>query len=173
MDREKLSRQGVKDWLSQHGISFREILHPPVPTAIEAAMYWGPYDCTFCKNLFFRDHRGKQHYLALIDHRKNLSIRELEQRLRRGKLSLASDWRLEKYLGLSPGSVSPFGLLNDLSNHVILFLDQELADASCLGFHPNDNTATLMVPAEGFRKFLGLCGNPYEYLELTGGGEDG
>jgi Ala-tRNA(Pro) deacylase len=159
-------RQHVHEWLKRNGIRYLEIIHPPVPTATEAAVYWKGYECTFCKNLFFRDHRGKQHYLALVEHHKDLNIRDLELRIRRGKLSLASGWRLEKYLGVQAGSVSPLGLINDTENHVILLIDKALENSDCLGFHPNDNTSTLMIPGEDFRMFLDICGNPYEYLEL-------
>ncbi len=71
-----------------------------------------------------------------------------------------------KYLGLSPGSVSLFGLINDTENHVHLFLDKNLAKADHLSFHPNDNTASLVITAEGFRHFLARCGNSHEFIDL-------
>ena len=73
---------------------------------------------------------------------------------------------MERYLGLRPGSVSPFGLINDTGNHVHLFIDANLRDAPTLAFHPNDNRATVVISNGGFAKFLAAVGNSYEYLEL-------
>ncbi len=160
-------REHVLRFLLELRIPWKEIRHPPVPTAPDAARYWEGHDCTFCKNLFFRDHRGKQHFLALVEHTRALNIHDLEQRLKRGKMTLASGWRLEKYLGVQPGSVSPFGLINDTENHVILLIDKSLQEAHCLGFHPNDNTSTLMISGPDFHRFLVACGNPWEFLELS------
>jgi Ala-tRNA(Pro) deacylase len=73
---------------------------------------------------------------------------------------------LFKYLGVTPGSVSLFGLINDESDHVIVFLDESLKDAEHLSFHPNNNTASLVITGEGFHKFLKWSGNRFEFLEL-------
>ena len=73
---------------------------------------------------------------------------------------------MERWLGLRPGSVSPFGLVNDEENHVHLFLDANLLKQSSLSFHPNDNTATLVISQEMFQKYLDAVGNTYEYIEL-------
>jgi Ala-tRNA(Pro) deacylase len=141
--------------------------HPPVPT-IEAAMkYWYRIKSTHCKNLFFRNHKGNRHYLVILEHSNRLAIHELEQRLRQGKLSLGSEKRLMKYLGLTPGSVSPFGLINDQDNHVHVFLDQTLQSAEKLSFHPNINTASLIISYHDFIKFLEWSGNTWEFIDLT------
>ena len=83
-----------------------------------------------------------------------------------GKLSFASEKRMEKYLGLSPGSVSVFGLINDLDNHVYVFIDKNLMENEHISFHPNDNRATFVIKLLDFKKYLQLTGNAYEWLEL-------
>ena len=70
------------------------------------------------------------------------------------------------WLGLQPGSVSPFGLINDPANHVHLFLDAQLQHYPALSFHPNDNRATVVIPREEFLRYLTEVGNSYEFLEL-------
>ena len=105
---------------------------------------------------------SQSEYEALSEY----SIHDLEQRLRQGKLSFASEQRMEKWLGLKPGSVSPFGLVNDVENHVHLFLDANLQKESSLSFHPNDNTGTVVISQEMFQKYLQEVGNTYEYIEL-------
>ena len=160
-------RQVVFDYLDRLGISYECYDHPAAPTIGIAREYWKQIPhARHCKNLFFRNHKGDRHYLVVFDCDHDLAIHDLERRLRQGKLSFASERRMERYLGLKPGSVSPFGLINDTQNHVHLFLDRNLQDAPWLAFHPNDNTASLVVGREGFRRYLEACGNSYEYIEL-------
>ena len=118
------------------------------------------------KNIFLRNHKGNKHYLVILHYKQQLVIRDLEQRLKQGKISFASDKRLEKYPGLKAGSVSPFGLINDEDNHVHLFIDKELKKAKHLSFHPNINTASLIISFDDFIKFLDNSGNSYEFIEL-------
>ncbi len=159
-------RQKVYDFLSGSDIAYECYDHPEAPTVEIARLHWRQDGSTHCKNLFFRNHKGNRHYLVVFDSGQNLAIHDLEKRLRQGKLSFASEQRMERYLGLRPGSVSPFGLINDGENHIHLFLDENLQDAPALSFHPNDNTATVVVSQADFRRYLDLVGNSYEWLEL-------
>ena len=147
--------------------------HPPVPTVEDALPYWSRIEATHCKNLFFRNHKGNRHYLVILKHEYHLNIRDLEQRLKQGKISFASPERMERYLGLSGGSVSVFGLINDHQNHVHLFLDKELQSAQKISFHPNENTATLVLSFESFLRFLDWTGNSYEFITLYEPGSTG
>ncbi|HPF94099.1 MAG TPA: prolyl-tRNA synthetase associated domain-containing protein [Tenuifilaceae bacterium] len=152
--------------LQSLGISFTYHEHPPVPTVEEASKYWEGINSAHCKNLFFRNHKGNKHYLVVFDYRQTLAIKDLEQRLRQGKLTFASPKRMRKYLGLEPGSVSPFGLIHDTENHVHLFIDKNLRNAKHISFHPNLNTASLVLPIDGFMQYLSHVGNTYEFIEL-------
>ncbi len=143
-------------------IAYDYIEHPPVPTVEEAMKYWSGIDSGHCKNIFFRNHKGDRHYLVILHHSSKLNIKELEQKLRQGKLSFASDRRLMQYLGLTPGSVSPFGLINDHTHHVHLFIEKSLLDFERLSFHPNTNTASLIIPRDGLFRLLEHTGNSYE-----------
>lgn len=156
----------VYQTLNELGITFEYYEHPPAPTVEVARLYWKDLEAQHCKNLFFRNHKGTRHYLVILDFAYQLQIKDLEQRLKQGKLTFASDWRLYKYLKVKPGSVSPFGLLHDTENHVHVFIDQNLRSAEKISFHPNDNTASLVIPFEGFMKFLNYVGNTYEFLQL-------
>ena len=140
--------------------------HPPAPTIEEARKYWKDIEATHCKNLFFRNHKGNRHYLVIIEHTKDLSIHDLEKRLKQGKLTFASDQRMMKYLGLSPGSVSPFGLINDSMHHVHVFLDENLERSARISFHPCINTASLVLSYPDFKRFLAWTGNSFEFLKM-------
>lgn len=152
--------------LEELGIDYQYYEHPPAPTIEEAVKYWKDLDATHCKNLFFRNHKGNRHYLVILDHRQELNIRDLEQRLRQGKLTFASPKRMMKYLGITPGSVSPLALIHDEEKHVHVFLDERLKESSTISFHPCINTASLVISWEDFLKFLHHQGNSYEYVKM-------
>ena len=154
------------DLLKELDIPFDYYEHPPVATIEEARKYWKDIDATHCKNLFFRNHKGDRHYLVIIEHSQNLRIHDLEKRLNQGKLSFASDQRMMKYLGVTPGSVTPFGLINDRENKVHVFIDENLKKAPKISFHPCINTASIVIPYSGLVKFLEFTGQGFEYLQL-------
>lgn len=160
------NKEKVLQVLKDLDISYEMIEHPPVPTIEEAMRYWEQIDATHCKNLFFRNHKGNRHYLVILRADRELNIRDLEQKLKQGKISFASPKRMQKYLGLEGGSVSLFGIINDNENHVHLFLDAALEHAEKISFHPNDNTASLIISNDSFHRFLQWSGNGYEFLQL-------
>lgn len=152
--------------LNQLNISFEYFEHPAVPTIEEAMKYWKSLDAQHCKNIFFRNHKGNRHYLVILDCNKILEIRDLEQRLKQGKLSFASSERLMKHLGLTAGSVTPFGLINNHKHDVHIFIDTQLQKAEKISFHPNTNMASLSIAFNDFIKFLDWTGNVYEFVQL-------
>ena len=172
MTREEI----VFNYLQAHDIPYTVYHHPEGKTIEEAKRWWRDDGSVHCKNLFFRNHKGNRHYLVCFNCDHDLDIRYLEHRLKVslisqglpscGKLSFASPERMMKYLGLEPGSVSPFGLINDTENHVHLFLDDELRNATTLSFHPNDCRGTVVIKREDFERYLTIVGNTYEYLQL-------
>jgi Ala-tRNA(Pro) deacylase len=147
-------------------IEFEYHEHPPLATIEAAKIYWKNYNSGRCKNIFFRNHKGDKHYLVILEHLRQLNINDLEKRLKQGKLSFASDQRLKKYLGVEPGSVSPFGIINDTEKHVHLFIDEKLKEFERLAFHPNVNTASLVISKSDFLKFLEYSGNTFEFIRL-------
>lgn len=147
-------------------IPFKYLEHEPIPTVEAALAIRGPIEGVFCKNLFFRNHKGDKHYLVCFDHTKQLPVKDLELKLKQGKLSFASEQRMEKYLGLKPGSVSAFGLINDEDKHVKLFLDSSLKVSKYVSFHPNDNRATLIVSFADLMKFLNHLNVNYEFIAI-------
>jgi len=152
--------------LKEIDIPYTYYEHPPVETVEQLDVFAENWDTTRCKNLFFRNHKGNKHYLVILRHDRSLRIKELEGLLKQGKISFASDWRLEKYLGQKRGGVSPFGLINDDENHVFVFVDETLLEADYLTFHPNTNEASLKIKAKDLVRFLDYSGNGYEFIEL-------
>lgn len=152
--------------LNKLQIDFKYLEHPPAPTIEIARQYWAGHDAQHCKNLFFRNHKGNKHYLVILDCNSNMDIHTIEKSLGQGKLSFASEKRMTKYLGVTPGSVTPFGLINDTEHHVHLFLDKNLQKTTHISFHPCINTASLIIKYEDFIRFLDYTTNTYEWMEL-------
>ena len=148
------------------GIPFEYYEHPEAPTIEIAAQYYRGEGTTLCKNLFFRNHKGNRHYLVIMNSTKAMDIHAIEHMLHQGKLSFASPERMMRYLGVRPGSVSLFTLINDTNHEVTLFVDKELLKADKVSFHPNDNTASLVISKEDMLRFIEYIGNPYEFLDL-------
>ncbi len=161
------NRMKVFELLKQLDIPYEVYEHPPLDTIEIALKYWKDIDAMHCKNLFFRNHKGNRHYLVIIKDTTPFNLRSLEKKLKQGKLSFGSEKRLTKYLGVKPGSVSPFGLINDEEHHVHLFLDKQLQTADKISFHPNDNTASLVLSYKDFIRYLEHMGNTYEFIDPT------
>jgi len=164
MDREA-NRKKVQEFLKKLDISYELYEHPPLYTIEIALKYWKNIEAMHCKNLFFRNHKGNKHYLVIIKDTTPFDIHKLEKKLKQGKLTFGSERRLMKHLGVKPGSVSPFGLINDAEHHVSLFLDKQLKTAEKISFHPNDNTVSLVIKYVDFIKFLDFLGNTYEFID--------
>jgi Ala-tRNA(Pro) deacylase len=142
------------------GIPFERHQHPPVFTVAEALEHWAGIDAVHCKNLFLRNKKGDRHFLIVAAHSTSVDIGAVAARIGEGRLSFASAERLLAHLGLTPGAVSPFGLINDQSGSVRVLLDGTLRTAARVGFHPNVNTATIVLTFADFERFLAARGNP-------------
>jgi Ala-tRNA(Pro) deacylase len=152
--------------LRELAIAYERHEHPPVATVEAAEQYWSGIDSTHCKNLFLRNQKGNRHYLVILESRKKADLRKVADQIGDGKLSFASPERLMTHLGLTPGSVSPFGLINDAAHSVRVVLDRDLKSASRLSFHPNINTVTFVVSAADFARFLESCGHIVQHVSV-------
>ncbi|MBR1515217.1 MAG: prolyl-tRNA synthetase associated domain-containing protein [Paludibacteraceae bacterium] len=181
MDKELIiseRQEKVLRYLEEHNIPYSTYNHPEGKTIEEAKRWWKEDGSIHCKNIFMRNHKGNQHYLICFPCDDDLSIHDIEHWLKAvlvaqgqpapGKLSFASPERMMRYLGLEPGSVSPFGLINDTDHHVILYLDSRLKDATSLSFHPNDCRGTVVISQEAFQQYLSIVGNKVEYIQTQG-----
>lgn len=163
MNRED-NRKKVLDFLESMDIKYEIHEHPPLDTIDIALEFWKNIDSMHFKNLFFRNHKGNKHFLVIIKDTTPFDIHALEKKLKQGKLSFASEKRMVKHLGLLPGSVSPFGLINDTEHHVHLFIDEQMKEARRVSFHPNENTASVVISFDDFQRYLKKMGNTVEYI---------
>lgn len=157
----------VVERLNELGIAFERYEHPAIATAEEGEVHWAGIDAVHCKNLFLRNQKGTRHYLVILAATKRADLRAVADQVGDGKLSFASADRLMKYLGVTPGSVSPFGLIHDHNQHVRVYLDRELKLVPRISFHPNINTATLVLSFGDFERFLHACDNVVRHIDVS------
>lgn len=159
-------KQTVLDKLNAMGISFELIEHPAVYTIEEMERLNLSRYGHVCKNLFLRDAKGKRHILVTMAGDKRADLNRLSQQLETTKLGFASAERLEKYLGLHKGEVTPLGVLNDADAVVEVVFDSSLKNYDLLGVHPNDNTATVWLHLEDLERIVKENGNSLQFLDF-------
>lgn len=118
------------------------------------------------KQLLMRDKRKKHYVLAIVMHDKTVDTKKLGEVLDTGRLSFASPPDLLRLLGVTPGSVTPFGLLFDMEHAVRVVIDEDAWAIGKFRFHPLVNTATLVIDCAGFEKFLKGTGHAFEVMAI-------
>jgi len=152
--------------LQELDIQYTHHEHPPIYTIEDSKEHWSTVDGMHCKNLFLRDNKGRKHYLLCAEANKQIDLKALSASMGE-RLGFASPKRLMKYLGIKPGAVSPFGLINDLDNEVQVMLDVEIQSADIVNFHPNVNTVTLGISSADLERYIKHCGNDFSYVDLV------
>ncbi len=158
--------KSVYDILSDLNISYVKHDHPAVFTVAESEAYDVQFEGVKTKNLFLTNKTGDAYYLLVVDAKTRVDVKKVTAFVNEQKLSFASPEKLFDYLELTPGSVSPFGLINDQEKVVTVLIDKSLMTHDKIGFHPNENTATLIITTSDFKKFLDATGNKVFYLEV-------
>ncbi len=162
------AEEKVLNALDELKIEYKIIHHEPVHT-IEDMDALGIFtDGEVCKNLFLRNANGKTHYVVSMMKNKHPDIQnDIRGQLGCSRLSFGSDERLMKHLGLLPGAVSPFGIINDDDADVNVVLDSDLKTYDGLiGFHPNDNSAFLWLKFSDLMKFIKSRGNDVYFINI-------
>ncbi|MFH1053910.1 MAG: prolyl-tRNA synthetase associated domain-containing protein [Candidatus Woesearchaeota archaeon] len=155
----------VKGFLNKNRIDFKLYEHPPVYTCEEAEKYTKDLRGSHLKNLFLKDSKSKRFFLVVMRADKKLNMDNLSEKLGE-KIKFANEQDLMMLLGLSPGSVSFFGLLNDYGKKVELVIEKDVWEADFVSFHPNINTETLEFDKQGFHKLVEMFGNKCHVFEL-------
>ena len=160
------NRENILEKLKNLEIAFELVEHAPAFTMDEYnALGFNPND-EICKNLFLRDYKGTRHMLVVLKGSKHADLGLIRDEVDSSKLSFASDERLAKYLDVKKGSVSPLGLINDETGAVEVCFDEDLKDAARLGFHPNDNTATVFLSFQDVQKYIESTGHTVRFIKV-------
>lgn len=157
----------VYDTLQKLGISYEYYESPRDFSSEDDGAFWEKIGATRCKNLFLRNHKGNRHFLLIADFYKDIKIKNLEDKFKKGKISFASQKRIDKWIKSEIGAISVFSLLNDTNNHVEVFIDNSLIDKHYLTFLPNERNALIKISNDDFVKILNFSGNFYEFMDLS------
>jgi Ala-tRNA(Pro) deacylase len=151
----KTHEQKLYDILDDMSISYKKIEHPAFASCDASGDFYKNNDMGMdCKNIFLRNRRGKKHYIIVLRADKNLNIPHLAEFLEENKkMGFASEERLDKFLSLKPGSVTPFGLISENAKDIPIVVDKDVLECEYIHFHPFRNTASLKITIQDFIKF--------------------
>lgn len=160
-------RQAALDKLDVLGISYDLVEHPAAFTVGDMETLEIDNQDKIPKNLFLRDDKKKRYILFVISKDRRVNLKELSSTINSRPLSFASEEDLRGHLGLSKGSVTPLGILNDESHQVEVMVDASLLSHEYIGVHPNDNTATVFIKLQDLERVITGHGNKYEYIDIN------
>jgi Ala-tRNA(Pro) deacylase len=139
--------------------------HPPLMTVDDSKRLRGDLPGGHCKSLFLKDKKDRYWLVVVLEDRK-VDIKALKKALGAARLSFASPERLWRVLGVRPGSVTPFALINDRERRVQVFLDAAMLRQSLLNYHPLVNTLTTAIRPADLVRFIEACGHRPATLNL-------
>jgi len=151
--------------LTQADIEYTNHEHPAVFTVEEADLHHEGIDGVHSKNLFFKD-KKKNLFLVVTLSDKPIKIKEMAKKIGAKSPSFGKPDLLTEVLGVIPGAVTPFAVVNDEENRVKVILDKEMMENELLNFHPLENTATTTITAKDLVKFMEHCKQDFEIIRL-------
>ena len=160
-----MNKQDIYEYLKASGINFEVTEHEAVFTMEELAKIPMAHPEAEAKNLFVRDDKKQHYYLITVPGEKRVDLKEFQKQNGLRKLSFGSADDLLALLALTPGGVTPLGLLNDPDHRVELYLDQSF-QGQLISVHPNENTATLCLKADDLVQLLTKQGSIVHWVEV-------
>lgn len=160
---EPETTQGLLERLAALGIAQRTVSHPPLYTVAESKELRGQLPGLHIKNLFLRNKKGAMWLVTCLEDRE-VDLKWLGEALEAGRFSFGSPERLMSYLGVSPGAVTPFAVVNDKGGEVAMVLDSALVCPDPVNAHPLVNDRTTAVSGTDLVRFLEALGHPPRLL---------
>jgi len=163
------TRQELFTTLDDLGIAATTVTHPPLFTVAQSQELRGGIEGEHTKNLFLKDKKGR-YFLVTIEENSEVDLKTIHQRIgATGRVTFGKPEALLEMLGVEPGSVTPFGLINDMELRVTFVLDAALADAAIVNCHPLANDATTAISGSDLLKFADASGHPPMLLNMAPG----
>lgn len=160
-----MKKEDIYNLLKEKGIWHEITEHGEVFTMEDLMKLDLPYPDRDAKNVFLRDEKKKNYYLVTLIGDKRLDIKKFQEDYQTKRLSFVSENDLMRVLGLIPGSVTPFGLLNDSEAMVKFYIDKDFVDG-IIGVHPNDNTATVWLNTRDLINIIKEHGNSVTEIKI-------
>jgi Ala-tRNA(Pro) deacylase len=155
-------------YLDSLGIAHKTVTHPPVFTVGEARELRGAVDGSHTKNLFLRDKKGTVFLVVALENAA-IELKSLHRRLgATGRFSFGTPELMWELIGVEPGSVTPFSVINDKAGRVTVVLDAAMMEHDVLNYHPLVNTGTTTISRDGLLKFLGATGHTPRIEAVSG-----
>ena len=151
--------------LTQIGIEYTNHEHPAVFTVEQADQHHKGIEGVHSKNLFFKD-KKKNLFLVVTLSDKPIIIKEVAKKIGAKSPSFGKPDLLAEVLGVIPGAVTPFAVINDKNHAVKVILDEEMMENELLHFHPLENTATTTIASKDLVKFMEYCNQEVEIIRL-------
>ena len=161
-----MNKKETLQYLDQLGIEYEIVEHQTVFNMAEMEEISLPHPESDAKNLFVRDDKKRKYYLLTVKGYKRVNLAEFRKQNDTRRLSFASSADLKEKLDLTPGSVTPLGLLNDQKHEVSFYLDEYFTDQPRIAVHPNDNTATIWLNPQDLLAVVKKQGNPIKVVEM-------
>ena len=145
----------VLNYLDSIGVSYELLRHEAVVTTEESRAIVHVDDCASCKSLYVKDKKSDNYYMVVLPFDKRANMRGLASYVGCAKFEFATEEKLFEDLQVHRGSVSPYAFLNEKPTYSAkLLIDVEVWNANKVKFHPCDNTATVIVSLDDFKKFI-------------------
>jgi len=151
--------------LEELGISYDLHHHEAVYTVEESEKLDRDIPGAHCRNLFLRD-KKKRNFLLVLQNETDVDMKKLPDIIGADRLSFGSADRLWQYLGVRPGSVCPFAIINDADKDVKILLDKDMMEADVVNYHPLLNTMTVSLSPQDLIKFIQSCGHEPHIVDL-------
>lgn len=158
----------IYKFLNDHKIAYERHDHPPVYTVEDVHRLVPPLPAAKTKSLFLRDAKGLRHFLVIVKGEKRVNLKALPELLNSSRLRFGSRERLKKHLGVDPGSVSLFAVVNDVDKTVELIIDRDLWKSDAFQFHPLVNTSTLVISRDNIKQLLDKTGHSAQIMDVPG-----
>ncbi len=158
--------QNPEQFLQDNKIDYILHEHPAVYTCEEAEKYCSDIPGLATKNLFLKNQKKNRYFLIVLAASKRADLKKIAEIVDEKKLSFTNPDELQEKLGLKPGTVSPFGLINDDKQAVEVYIDKNVYDAEIVNFHPNYNTASLELTGAMWHKYLDQIEHDIKIIEL-------
>ncbi|MEM1198406.1 MAG: prolyl-tRNA synthetase associated domain-containing protein [Pseudomonadota bacterium] len=160
------TREDLFARLDQLGIKTTTVDHAPVYTVEESQALCGGIPGGHCKNLFLKDKKGVLWLVVTLEDAQ-VDLKTLPKTIGSGRLSFGKSELLGDVLGVEPGSVTPFALINDVDQKVEVVLDETMLSHEVLNYHPLKNDATTSIAAPDLVKFVQSCGHTPKIVKVA------
>jgi Ala-tRNA(Pro) deacylase len=165
-----VTRADLFAYLEGLGVATTTVEHPPLFTVEQSRALRGDLPGGHTKNLFLKDKKDAV-FLVVAEENADIDMKTLHKRIGSARLSFGRAELLAELLGVVPGSVTPFGVINDNAGRVSVILDKGLLRHDLLNFHPLENTATTAIGRDDFLRFLRRTDHEPTILAIAGTGE--